>query len=304
MTTGVVIYDPNGNIIFDATNSALPVSLKGSRTTELSYTFTVPAGNAQTNLSFSLGQVLAQGLQEIPMAALITLANDTNTTLNNCSLQFQQPIGSGHTSTIAYAVIPASPPFANSLGAGQIVTGQIYLANGVWPGANINVSLSFTAAPAGGGTVSITVDFVPVAAQSAQVQGNAYGYVSQYGPQVIATLIAEGQQGQYGPVASLAFSPGQGADILATPYSGTKTVQITTATTTSVKSSGGTVGTLLNSSGAATGNVAIYNATSATGTPIWQGTLAAGQVLPIGVPCNAGITVVTAAANAITLSYQ
>jgi hypothetical protein len=89
----------------------------------------------------------------------------------------------------------------------------------------------------------------------------------------------------------------------ATPYSGIQSVAITTATTTVVKSSGGIVGTLSNASGAVTGTITIYDSTAGSGKTIWSGTLAAGQVLPLGIPCGTGITIVTAAANAIAVSY-
>lgn len=88
-----------------------------------------------------------------------------------------------------------------------------------------------------------------------------------------------------------------------TPTSGMYTVGITTATTTVVKASAGVIGTISNASGAATGAITVYNNTSATGTVVWTGTLAAGQVLQLGLPCGTGITVVTAAADAIAVSY-
>ncbi len=89
----------------------------------------------------------------------------------------------------------------------------------------------------------------------------------------------------------------------ATTYSGIQSVAITTATTTVVKSSGGIVGTLSNASGAVTGTITIYDNTAGSGKTIWSATLAAGQVLPLGIPCGIGITIVTAAADAIAVSY-
>ena len=91
--------------------------------------------------------------------------------------------------------------------------------------------------------------------------------------------------------------------VAASPYSGMQSVSITTATTTAVKASAGVVGTLSNASGATTGTITIYDNTSATGKTLWTGTLAAGQVLPLGIPCGTGITIVTAAADAIAVSY-
>ena len=89
----------------------------------------------------------------------------------------------------------------------------------------------------------------------------------------------------------------------ASATSGLTPAYITTATTTVIKASAGVVGTLSNASGAATGSVTIYDSTSASGNVVWSGTLASGQVLSLGFPCAAGITVVTAAADAIALTY-
>ena len=94
-----------------------------------------------------------------------------------------------------------------------------------------------------------------------------------------------------------------GTGVLSTPGSGTKPVYITTATTTAVKASRGVLGSLSNASGAVTGAITVYDNTAASGNVLWQGTLAAGQVLPIGMPCATGITIVTAAADAIAVSY-
>ncbi len=91
--------------------------------------------------------------------------------------------------------------------------------------------------------------------------------------------------------------------ILPSPYSGLHSVAITTATTTAVKASGGAIGTIINAGTATSGTVTIYDNTAASGKLIWAGTLTAGQVLPLGIPCGTGITVVTAAADTITVSY-
>lgn len=91
--------------------------------------------------------------------------------------------------------------------------------------------------------------------------------------------------------------------VASTPYSGLYSLAITTATTTAVKASTGLVGTLSNASGAATGSVTVYDSTTGSGKTLWAGTLAAGQVLPLGIPCGTGITIVTAAADPIAVSY-
>lgn len=99
--------------------------------------------------------------------------------------------------------------------------------------------------------------------------------------------------------AAVPYSTG----VAATPYSGQDSVAITTATTTTIKASGGVVGTLSNASGAATSTITVYDSTTGSGKTLWSGTLSAGQVLPLGIPCATGITVVTAAADAIAVTY-
>lgn len=89
----------------------------------------------------------------------------------------------------------------------------------------------------------------------------------------------------------------------ATYLSGITSTAITTIATTVVKSTPGVIGTISNGSNAVTGIITVYDNTTATGKLIWAGTLAAGQVLPIGIPCTIGITVVTAGAQAIVVSY-
>ena len=105
-----------------------------------------------------------------------------------------------------------------------------------------------------------------------------------------------------GTMWRLRIVPGT-SGIQASPYSGLQSVAITTATTTAVKASAGVVGTLSNASGAVTGTITVYDNTAASGKTLWSGTLAAGQVLALGIPCGTGITVLTAAADAIAVSY-
>lgn len=90
---------------------------------------------------------------------------------------------------------------------------------------------------------------------------------------------------------------------LITPYSGMQSLAITAAATTAVKASAGVVGTLTNAGAATSGAITIYDNTAASGKTIWSGTLTAGQVLPLGIPCGTGITIVTAAANTLAVTY-
>lgn len=89
----------------------------------------------------------------------------------------------------------------------------------------------------------------------------------------------------------------------ATYLSGTTSTAISSIATTTLKSAPGVIGTISNGSNAVTGIITVYDNTVASGKLIWAGTLAAGQVLPIGIPCVTGITVVTAGAQAIVVSY-
>jgi hypothetical protein len=85
---------------------------------------------------------------------------------------------------------------------------------------------------------------------------------------------------------------------------GASKVTLAAATTTAVKGSSGYLGRIFNGSNSVTGVVSVYDALTATGNPIWSGTLAAGQVLDFGLPMLTGITVVTAGAQPITVSYS
>lgn len=85
--------------------------------------------------------------------------------------------------------------------------------------------------------------------------------------------------------------------------SGTKNVAITAAATTQIKTSPGLVGTLINAGATTSGTITIYDSLTASGTKIWSGTLTAGQVLSLGIPCVTGITIVTAAAGTALVSY-
>lgn len=85
--------------------------------------------------------------------------------------------------------------------------------------------------------------------------------------------------------------------------SGTTTTAITTATTTILKSASGVIGTLVNAGGATSGSITVYDNTAASGKIVWSGTLTAGQALSLNMPCSIGITVVTAAANTLAVSW-
>ena len=89
-----------------------------------------------------------------------------------------------------------------------------------------------------------------------------------------------------------------------TTRSGSTTVYITTATTTDVKSGAGTVGSITNGGSATSGTITIYDNTAGSGNVLWAGTLTAGQVLALNMPVQTGITVVTAAADTLALSYE
>jgi len=86
--------------------------------------------------------------------------------------------------------------------------------------------------------------------------------------------------------------------------SGNNNIAIKSAGTTSVKTAPGLIGTIINTGSTSTGNITIYDSLSASGTVIWSGILTAGQVLSLAMPCIVGITIVTAAANTITVSYS
>lgn len=92
--------------------------------------------------------------------------------------------------------------------------------------------------------------------------------------------------------------------VLASPYSGDTTAVITTATTTQLAVGPAMMGTLVNTGAATSGAITVYDNTAASGTVLWTGTLTASQVLPLGLPCAVGLTVVTASAGSLLVSYS
>ena len=99
---------------------------------------------------------------------------------------------------------------------------------------------------------------------------------------------------------ALSVIPGA-TGVLATPYSGTKNLALTASA--EVKATPGVIGTLVNTGTTTSPTITVYDNTAAAGTVVWSGTLAAGQVLSLGMPCGVGIYVGLSAAGTITLSY-
>lgn len=85
---------------------------------------------------------------------------------------------------------------------------------------------------------------------------------------------------------------------------GTKKVAIAAITTTSPIIGRGFIGKISNASNATTGLITVYDSLTASGELIWSGTLAAGQVLDLGFHVSIGLTIVTAGAQAINVSYS
>lgn len=82
-------------------------------------------------------------------------------------------------------------------------------------------------------------------------------------------------------------------------------VNVSTATTTTVKSGAGFLGQIIINGGTM-GNVTIYDNTAGSGTTIATldgANLKVGMVFPYGCVFSTGLTVVTAAATDITVCY-
>lgn len=79
---------------------------------------------------------------------------------------------------------------------------------------------------------------------------------------------------------------------------------ISTATTTTVKTGGGVLHTLTINSTAA-GTISLYDNTAASGTSLGIIAASAGvQTFTFDIPFRIGLTVVTAAASNVTLSFR
>lgn len=85
-----------------------------------------------------------------------------------------------------------------------------------------------------------------------------------------------------------------------TPYSGLVTTSFTG--NTQVKGSAGVIGTISNLQAATSPSITVYDNFSGSGKILWTGTLAAGQVLPLGLPCATGIYVAVTSGD-LTVSY-
>lgn len=160
---------------------------------------------------------------------------------------------------------------------------------------------------AAAGLYDLTVQFsdVPGAAGAWSTNPSA-GQASGTAPQVQVTNFPSGFDAVLeGTTPSGAFVnlSARGA-VLASPYSGDSTAVITTATTTQLALGPAMMGTLVNTGSATSGAVTVYDNTAASGTVLWTGTLTASQVLPLGLPCAVGLTVVTAAAGSLLVSYS
>lgn len=91
--------------------------------------------------------------------------------------------------------------------------------------------------------------------------------------------------------------------ILATPYSGSRLFLATAAGLSVITANEAMVGTLSNTGTATTGTITVFDGTTTAASPVWSGTLAAGQVLPLGMPCPEGLSVDLASAATIMVSY-
>lgn len=310
------LVDPNGNPI-GTTSNPLAVALTGSSAVigtqpnapVYSATLTIPSGNAQTAFTVDIGTLLTSLGDMYPARAfMVAMYNGTAVAIEDASLVLSQTVGAGSVSS-SYQMLPSAMyingVLSNYLAAGSSGLSWARMGDGVLP--EMTVTLTFFSAPTGG-NVSIIV--IPVA-DSAEMTGftDVNGGIAYQGgvvPTVAAVLMAQSSLDSeaVGPVALLSGVAGEGPGILATPCSGTTSVAITTATTTSLKANPGVIGTISNASGAATGTITVFDSTTASGKTLWQGTLSAGQVLPIGMPCTVGITVLTAAADAIAVSFN
>lgn len=118
----------------------------------------------------------------------------------------------------------------------------------------------------------------------------------------VKAVSASTENGNNNLTVTGSISTSNNIPVLPTPESGSNVTYITTATTTNILTQHGVLGTLSNAANVTTGLITLYDSSTASGNIIWEGTLAAGQLIRFGVPTSAGLTVVTAAANAIAIT--
>jgi hypothetical protein len=86
--------------------------------------------------------------------------------------------------------------------------------------------------------------------------------------------------------------------------SGSQTTPIVAAATTVIKAAAGVVGSIVNAGAAISGVIDVYDDPAAVGIKLWSGTIAAGGILALNLPCALGITIVTAAADTLVVSWN
>lgn len=274
-------------------------------------------------------------------AKLLTIVvgnNATAQTITALSLHMTGQTTSGLTGTIIYAITSdvtgapvniasgATQTFIVPLNKGKLPTLSLVPTFGAAPAAGA-VETYTTAESAGAALTALSGSTIGGSNSSTQVptQGMAIAGIDNSGKSqlaevlgfggtwngfeglvVVAGLVAVPTVGGVGNFGSLKMLGTGSTGVLADPRSGTGSVAITTATTTSVKASGGVLGTIINAgSAASTGTLTVYDNTSATGTPVivLPTGIAQAQVIVLAFPMGTGITIVTSQADTWRVSY-
>jgi hypothetical protein len=304
LTTDVTVYFEEGDL-FSQGPEATPVepgayiSTRIRETQRITVFWSSPAPTVQ-------GDIIALQFSDefIPIQAGNITPNSTAANVNvlnapvvNVNTLPALPAGGNAIGVVAVSALPAIPAGANAIG-----TVGVTALPAIPAGANAIGTVGVTALPAipaganAIGTVGVT------ALPALPAGANAIGSVGVTAlPAIPAGANAIGTVG----VTALPALPTGGNIIgLVVQVSGTSSTEITAAATTVVKASPGIVGTLINAGAAISGIVDVYDDPAAVGKKVWSGTLAAGAVLALNVPCGLGITIVTAAADTLLVSWN
>ena len=254
---------------------------------------------AAVTLHFEEGELFSRGAEAIPVEAgayISTRMRETQKVTvfwtssvptvqgDVIALQFSDefiPIqaGSATVTDVNVTALPAIPAGANAIG-----TVGVTALPAIPAGANAIGTVGVTALPA-----------IPAGANAIGTVGVTALPAIPAGANAIGTV---------GVTALPAIPAGANTIGIVVNVSGTQTTEITTATTTAIKAAAGVVGCLVNTGAAISGAITIYDSLSASGKKVWAGTLAAGAVLALNLPCALGITIVTAAADTLLVSWN
>lgn len=235
----------------------------------------VPSGTQNVNLTQVGGAAIALGQALMAASLPVVIASNQSALSVNAS--------------------QVGAPWTVQLVAGTAVAGSVQISDGTVSAQKLAVSANGVAAfnlqTTGGVSASIA------AGGDAQSSSMQTLYVRNFNYIFNGTTLDR--------QAAINGIDGTGKGVTATEVGGSTFVEITTATSTTVKGSAGTLHKVIVNTGVAAATIKIYNALSATGTPF---TITCSGTAPFEITydtwMSTGIFVVTSGATDVTITYR